>query len=297
MKKKTNKKSRRNCPPYKLWIMAGALLSALVMLLSLFVYIRPALLEKTALMTQNLVQPVSAVPALSAGGSGPAADKEEESSTETSTEIPYLESSSELGQIHDINIENTPSQEDSTYTAMLNTSLGPMLYYNQADSRWGSYLYGSQDPMKKYGCGPTVVAMLINSFSSTSVTPVETADWAAANGCHAPQGGSYHSLIEKALTSYGIPVESIRQRSAENAARLLDSGHILIALMGKGALTDNGHFILITEHLENGNVRIADPNSYENSTREWDLNQLLSELKQSYDNGAPLWAVSLPKEG
>ena len=92
-------------------------------------------------------------------------------------------------------------------------------------------------------------------------------------------------------------MESVKQRTAGNAAGLLNSGHILIALMGKGALTDNGHFILITEYLDNGNVHIADPNSYENSTKEWELGQLMAELKQSHDNGAPLWAVGRGEEG
>ena len=59
-------------------------------------------------------------------------------------------------------------------------------------------------------------------------------------------------------------------------------------------MTENGHFILITKLLDNGNVHIADPNSYENSTKEWNLEQLLSELKDSRDHGAPLWAVSFP---
>ena len=70
-----------------------------------------------------------------------------------------------------------------------------------------------------------------------------------------------------------------------------------MAVLGKGAFAHKGYFIIITQILENGNVRIADPNSYSNSTKEWKLSQLLSELKQSRDSGAPLWAVSLPSEG
>lgn len=75
--------------------------------------------------------------------------------------------------------------------------------------------------------------MIINSFSTTSATPVSAADWAAANGCYAPQGGSYHNLIQDSLSAHGIQVESVKQRTAGNAASLLDSGHILIALMGR----------------------------------------------------------------
>ena len=67
--------------------------------------------------------------------------------------------------------------------------------------------------------------------------------------------------------------------------------------MGKGTLTDNGHFIIIAQLTENGNVYIADPANYENSTKEWDLQQLINELKRSYDSGGPLWSVSLNPEG
>ena len=89
-------------------------------------------------------------------------------------------------------------------------------------------------------------------------------------------------------------MESVTDRSLENATELLRSRHILVALMGKGSLTQNGHFIIIAQLGDNGNVYIADPASYENSTKEWDLQLLLDELKGSYDSGGPLWAVSFP---
>lgn len=298
MKKKKHVKQRKKRISYKSWITAGILISSLTMISSLSVYMGPDIIEKAALTAQNISLRMSqATDSHPDAGAGGPAEGEEEQETDPQPSIPFLESSQELGQVEELGMEKGPEQGDAAYSVMLDTSIGPMLYYNQADSRWGNYLYGGQDPMKKYGCGPTAVAMIINSFSPAPITPVTAADWAAANGCYAPQGGSYHNLISDALSSHGIPVESVKHRTADNASSLLDSGHILIALMGKGALTDNGHFILITENLDNGNVRIADPNSYENSTKEWNLEQLMSELKQSYDSGAPLWAVSLPKEG
>lgn len=108
-----------------------------------------------------------------------------------------------------------------------------------------------------------------------------------------PQSGSYHSLIPSVLTAYGFQVESVTDHSPQNAASLLSSGHILVALMGKGSLTQNGHFVLITKLLPDGNVSIADPNSFDNSTCEWELPLLMDELKKVYDSGAPLWAVSM----
>ena len=306
MKKKKDTKKRKQQPSYAAWIRNGILISSLIMTASLSFYLGPPAFKKANDLYRTLSgrtsdpasdSSLTDLSITGAPGDGPEAGSgrpEQEGGASTGPDapsVPYLELSQELGRLDDLTLNREPEQEGATYTAMLNTAMGPMLYYNQADSRWGDYLYGGQDPMKTYGCGPTAVAMIINSFSSTSITPASAADWAADNGCFAPQGGSYHNLIQDSLTAHGIHVESVQKRTVATAAGLLDSGHILVALMGKGALTDNGHFILITEYLNNGNVRIADPNSYENSTKEWKLVQLMSELKQSHDSGAPLWAV------
>ena len=67
-----------------------------------------------------------------------------------------------------------------------------------------------------------------------------------------------------------------------------------MALMGKGALTNGGHFIIITKQNANGSISIADPNSYPNSQKDWDPAQIMRELKQNYDAGGPLWSVRIP---
>lgn len=200
----------------------------------------------------------------------------------------------EIGELADLNMEAFATEEGIVYSAILDTAMGPMVYYSQGDARWRDFLYGGADPMKKYGCGPTAVAMLISSFSlsGSSVTPQDMAEWAAANGHYATHSGSYHSLIPQALTAYGLQVEGVADRSREHVEALLKSGHVLVALMGRGALTENGHFILITRMRDNGYVSIADPNRYENCKKDWDLGGLLSELKRNYDSGGPLWAVA-----
>ena len=223
------------------------------------------------------------------------ADAETNSEDET---VPYIDRSSELGDIADMNAEPVfPPQDDAIYVCMLDTALGSLFYYNQGDLRWKEYLYGGSDRLSKYGCGPTCVAMIINSFTPHSVTPVEMADWSADNGYYARQSGSYHGLIPGSLSAFGLQVESVTERTVENAAELLRSGHILVALMGRGSLTQNGHFIIIAQLAGDGTVFIADPASYNNSTKEWELKLLMDELKASYDSGGPLWAVSFPSEG
>lgn len=214
----------------------------------------------------------------------------------TEPEVPMLVYSNEQGNINGIGEQQERDLTNDDYLVMLDTAMGTMLYYNQGDDRWGDYLYGGVDPIRHYGCGPTVAAMLVNAFTNEAVTPKEMADWCSENRCHAPQSGSYHSIFNKTLPAFGLQVESAAGADYDTAAELLRSGHVLVALMGKGEFTNGGHFIIITNILDNGNVSIADCNSLANTTMEWDLNQVLDELSRARDSGSPLWAVSFPSE-
>ena len=57
-----------------------------------------------------------------------------------------------------------------------------VVYFNQADPRWGNKLYGGNDPISKYGCGPTAAAMVVSSMTNRVVLPDEMADWSRTNG-------------------------------------------------------------------------------------------------------------------
>jgi len=306
-------KNRNHIHSLQKLVTCGIILSAMTLMISLFCYFLPPAGQDAAGQTRPPVAETSTPIS--------------ETQVPDPDAIPYMIPSHELGNILDLKSDNfddnspaddvqeplpepetippteAPTQPTQNFyqndsssisMAMLDTAMGPMLYYSQGDKRWGNYLYGGADPMKKYGCGPTAVAMIVSSFSPQGyhLTPIDLADWAAANGGYAPQSGSYHSMIPKSLAAFGLRVEGVALYSEQSAAELLRSGHILVALMGKGALTKNGHFIVITKILDNGNVYIADPNSFENSTKEWNLAQLLFELKGNYDSGGPLWAVS-----
>ncbi len=260
---------------------------------SLFAYFRPFGLEDISSAARKAQSAVIAQITTFRQKAG-SQDAKEAALLETEESVPYINRTTTQGKISDFTSEPVFSPQDgSFYVCMLDTSLGPLLYYNQGDIRWKNYLYGGADPISRYGCGPVCVAMIVNSFSPSSVSPVEMADWAAANGCYASHSGSYHCLIPDSLSAFGLKVESVTDRTVENTSELLRTNHILVALMGRGALTDNGHFIIIAQLCDNGNVYIADPANYENCTKEWSLQQLLDELKESYDSGGPLWAVSM----
>ncbi|ETP71829.1 hypothetical protein UYO_2218 [Lachnospiraceae bacterium JC7] len=180
------------------------------------------------------------------------------------------------------------------YNQIISTAMGAMLYFSQGDSHWNEYRIAGADRMGGYGCGPVTVAMLANSFSNsdTPVTPVDVAEWAVENKEYAVHGGSYHSLIPNALRHYGLTVNSVEERTAEKVHELLSTGHVLVALMGRGSLTQVGHFVIITENAPDGGVMIADPAKLSNSEKSWPAELLVKELKAAYDAGGPLWAVS-----
>lgn len=292
-------------------LIGGCFIASTTILLSLFFYFFPAQAIRSVHAVQTFTEQLmkaepppdtdqiataSAVSdAISAGNTAATLPVSGPGKSETpDSEVPSITFSSSLGDVNTIGQSDEKMLFNEDYLVMLDSAMGPMLYYSQGDARWGNYLYGGMDAMSQYGCGPTVVAMLINSFTSHGVTPQDMADWAFDNGCYSPHNGSRHKIIPEALNAYGLQVESAAGADYETAAELLRTGHVLIALMGKGTFSSNGHFIIITNLLENGNVHIADCYNFENTKMEWDLNLLLSELKHSNDDGSPLWAVSYP---
>lgn len=206
---------------------------------------------------------------------------------------------SEAGSVFPYLGEPDPSMADipqeGIYSLMLDSSLGPLTYYNQGDARWGEYLYGGKDRMARYGCGPTVMATLITSLTGEQVLPPALADWAAANGCWCPAQGSYHCLIQDSATAFGLTVYSLKDYSADAIRETLNSGHLIVALMKKGHFTGQGHFIILTHVTEEGSIRIADCNNFENTKYDWDPATIINELNTRAKNGGPLWVIGLPE--
>lgn len=184
--------------------------------------------------------------------------------------------------------------QEGKYDVMLDSVCGPLTYYNQADARWGNYLWGGRDPLVTYGCGPTVMAMVITSLTGNQVLPIDIANWAAANNSWCPGQGSYHRLIPDSATAYGLSVSPVKNHSVEGIKNALDSGQLVIALMRKGHFTQQGHFIIITNYTPNGSFRIADSNNYDNTKNSWDPSIIVRELNNHASNGGPLWAISPP---
>ena len=176
--------------------------------------------------------------------------------------------------------------------AVLTGGVMPVAYFNQGDDTWSSQPYGS-DNIGHYGCGPTVMAMAVCSFTDQETDPAQMAELAVQRGHWAKGSGSYLSIIEGLAKEYGISAKPIDSLTPEAIEEALLSGKMLIALMGPGHFTKIGHFILIRGITLDGSLLVADPNSEERSLKKWSPQLILDELSSSTAHGAPLWTLEL----
>ena len=170
-----------------------------------------------------------------------------------------------------------------------------LCYFNQGDAQWAEKLFG-RDPIGKYGCGPTALAMVISTMTGNLVTPEAMAAWTASAGYAALHSGSYLSIVEGTAKRYGLDCASIpvEAASADTLYDALSTGGVLVALMGPGHFTSGGHFILLHGVTLSGDILVADPNSRENSLAVWNPDIILSEFSKSRWDGAPLWLITAP---
>ncbi len=166
-----------------------------------------------------------------------------------------------------------------------------IIYYNQEDPLWGEKNYGPVDKIQDTGCGPTVLAMVVSTFTENTLTPEEMCQWAYENGYCSIGSGSYHGLIGEGLEHYGISNQTTN--SAEMVKTALEAGRPVIALMGEGHFTKGGHFILLCDIDDQGKVSVADPKSVERTQKKWDLDLILEEAKSSPVTGGAFWIVEV----
>ncbi|MEY8320093.1 C39 family peptidase [Lachnospiraceae bacterium 46-61] len=164
-----------------------------------------------------------------------------------------------------------------------------IVYYSQEDARWKYEKYGKKDFISETGCGPTSLAMVISTFTNTIINPKQMADWSYQNGYCAEGSGSYHTLIENALVSFGLQVEQANILQGQKIADALSNGDLVIALMGKGTFTSSGHFIVLTGITKEGEVYVADPKSRQRSKQTYPLGLILSESKG--EGLGPFWII------
>ena len=164
-----------------------------------------------------------------------------------------------------------------------------VVYFNQLDERYCNEPYGT-DHIGGYGCGPTAMSIVVSSLSGDTVDPVEMSEWAYENGYWCSKSGSYHSLIPGAAEAWGLSVEGCTAAEPQRIVDALSSGKLVVAIMTKGHFTSGGHFIVL-RGVQDGQILVADPASYNRSQKLWDMSIILGEASKRAGAGGPFWIV------
>lgn len=181
-----------------------------------------------------------------------------------------------------IQIEMNAEETTEEVTLAEKIKEGIPLFY-QWEEPWGNLPYGA-GPMSETGCGPTCLSMAaMYLLQDVTLTPQWMAEFSDANGFCVPGSGSSWLLMSEGARMLGL--SSVELNPVKNRVEeILAQGIPIICIMGPGDFTDEGHFIVLAG-MENGRIRIHDPNSQVNSARLWAFEEIEGQIRN-------LWAVA-----
>ncbi|MCD7751976.1 MAG: C39 family peptidase [Lachnospiraceae bacterium] len=155
-------------------------------------------------------------------------------------------------------------------------------YYLQWDSRWGYLSYGETN-IGLSGCGPTCLSMVIvNLTGNAEASPAAVAEYAMEHGYYISGSGTAWSLMTTGAAHFGITGTALSSSISEaDLLKLLEEGYPIICSVKPGDFTKGGHFIVLAG-VEDGQIRVHDPNSVERSSRLWDYETLIKQVKKMW---------------
>jgi hypothetical protein len=164
---------------------------------------------------------------------------------------------------------------------------GRIPMFLQWDERWGYRKYGSTF-MAINGCGPTCLSMVYSGLTGkTHYNPYRVAKIAEREGYYVSGSGTSWDMMTRMAGEMGLIA---REQPFDKEAILqnLKVGVPMIAIMGPGDFTTQGHFIVLCGADENGNVIVHDPNSKKRSEQTWDVTQMMGQMRN-------LWCYRIEK--
>ena len=163
------------------------------------------------------------------------------------------------------------------------------VYYLQTDPRWKNRPYrvpGETATIGGSGCGPTSAAMLIETLTGKTFTPVDACKWSVDHGYKALNQGTYYAYFTPQFAAFGLDCQMLNWTNTygkpdhtnhETVTEKLREGYYAIALMGKGLWTSNGHFVVLW--WQDDKVRINDPASTKTARLNGDIKTFRSQVK------------------
>ena len=149
--------------------------------------------------------------------------------------------------------------------------------FMQWDKRWGYETYGS-NMMALTGCGPTSLSMVYTGLTgNTDMDPFSMAIKAESEGFYVWGSGSSWDMMDTMARELGLTVYKVGF-DENSISEFLGEGNPIICSIGPGDFTESGHFIVLTGIDSAGNISVNDPNSKQNSSRTWTLDELMPQI-------------------
>lgn len=158
---------------------------------------------------------------------------------------------------------------------------GRMLNLYQWDTRWGYKEYSSA-PFGLTGCCPTSLSMVVVALTGNAdFNPGVVGDYAKEKGYVSEYDGTLGDFLVKESAYFGVkgveaPIDAYALRTG------LSEGSIFIANVGVGDFTDDGHFLVIYDITETGELCIADPFSSLRSGQTWNIDTVITQTIALY---------------
>ncbi|MEG1604565.1 MAG: C39 family peptidase [Clostridia bacterium] len=139
---------------------------------------------------------------------------------------------------------------------------------------------GREKSVATSGCGAVSVAMAARYLTGNDrISPDELLAWAVEEGRYAGDGLSHETLSDM-LKKYRLKGTWVENSDLDAVRRALNRGYPVIAHMGAGTFTQNGHYILLIGIDEADMVTVNDPASASRSGKQYPLSMIQSELRR-----------------
>lgn len=151
--------------------------------------------------------------------------------------------------------------------------------YLQYKGSWSGVRYGD-GTIKRTGCAPTCLAMVLSYLRQEQILPSDVAAW-AGNRFYVNGVGTSWEIYGAVEQTWGVRCTSIGKNQAL-LIQALREGKPVIASMGPGTFTKGGHFIVLSGITLDGKIMVKDPN--DNSIKNhantaFDIGLILRECK------------------
>lgn len=158
---------------------------------------------------------------------------------------------------------------------------GNVVYYSQKDYNNVKFCGRSDATISSSGCGVTSSAIVATSLTGNrTYDPVYMMNWAHKEGqCGAGISGTNSGFFSIFAKNLGLNYQSVGRDNTNQVVEALKTGKsLVIAHMGKGDFTNDGHYIVLSGINDKGEVMVQDPND-KGKNHYWDLNKIANQLQ------------------